>query len=295
MPKKLKIQKTKLGINQLARINALSAYAVNNEARKLEEALRADEFMRVYLRIADIHESLGEPFVTKTPEGPAYNLEASPRWLANRLCNYSERANKEATSRVPTIVAQDIATFAQRRTEAMASTTRVVALWEKDGIPVKEVWAILQRINPHRKRWVATMAIYHEMLVSMIEAYREACFNLCELNHPDTAFIIFPSQLREQIAKGSIEGMVACTQARAKMEEGSRIIKAAKRQHVDVRNPIQEAVKQRLVNLRKQYVKETPAKTSQMTAQILNAWDPADAEAKKPKWNASSIRANQVY
>jgi hypothetical protein len=260
----------------------------NRIAYKRFTDLHADPFMNVLFRLVDIYRSLGEPFVAPlTPQSHGFNVKLTPQWRLNPLCQFP-KPKKTVLQSIPRV---DTSTFIQWREEAHEATTKIVMRWERAGVESKQIWTALKKINPGKKRCLTDLALDHERIVSTIESQREACFHLAMMAHPDTHFIVFPSQLRTDIKHAAMAGMEACTKALTKLEEGTRIIESAKHQYIHERSPLLSAAITDLRDLRRRHVQESRSETANRIAQLLNAWAP---RPEKP-WNGSSIRAGYLY
>lgn len=242
--------------------------------------LRANPFMGIFLQLGEIYTDLGEPFITINPTTQAREL---------KVPLYPEWSTKQKRRVQPSFLAMDHSTFIQRRQEATAAAQRIVASWAKAGIPSIDVWEILDKITPVKKRLLAQVALEHGRIVSTIEAQREACYQMARIVSPQDGLIVLSSNLRRQIARGAISAVGTCSVALGKLVKAGQIIEKAKREFVDLRNSMRRDAETGLVRLREKYIKERKATRARVTVTLLHAFDP------ETPWNANSIRAGRVY
>ena len=282
MPKKFKTKQVQSDKRQ-ALIDALAANRLFQQHR---EALLADEFMGGCLRIFEIYKSIGAPYVTASSEqGLSFDMEFTAHWLSHPLCTIPKGSIRPAV--LPSFLTTDFPTFMQHRVSAWQSTERIIASWEKAGIPANEVWSVLQRIDPSKKRTVELLSSHHDLWVSLVKSHREACLHLLHLTSPETAFAIFSHELLSAIGKAAVQGVEMCSKALTALEEGSRLVKEIKKKFLHKHSPLQAEVRQQLIRLRRKYVKEeTPTDTSHRLEKLLNTWAPNEADP----WKAANIR-----
>jgi len=243
-----------------------------------------DSISGLQLQIWDALARIGEPFTNRTEYPPEkyFSIEiARKTYTAQEPFTDQHHPRPKPDSQPKPENEEDLSIRNQRRVKTKAIARNL----EKKNVPFKEVWEILEAVDP---RGIYNYAFFEEITNDLERILSDEQQKVTTLQHIiQKSSYLLPNFLRRMLQVRCDTALPRITDAQSTLKEAQAILKKLKaRVPLKKRNlPMKEAVR-KLMDLLVEHGKLKIYRAAQETHKLLSAWIPDQA----PK-NFQTIRA----